>query len=166
MQTASPQPETSARQSATSEAGFASLPLSKLGCAPAKALAMLKARRITNCSQLLNAAAAGPARRALAELTRVDPVTLTRMVQRADMKRVDGVGVVFSVILAGVGIADVANLAAADPIELHVQLREHNVRERLARRSPTPEEEADWVAQARQLPVLVSYEHEETCTTR
>ena len=46
---------------------------------------------------------------------------------------------------------------AQDPERLHRQLREYNQRERLARRSPTPEEVADWVEQARRLPVLVTY---------
>ena len=40
---------------------------------------------------------------------------------------------------------------------LHRQLRDYNRRERLARRSPTPEEVADWVGQARLLPVLLTY---------
>ena len=48
-------------------------------------------------------------------------------------------------------------LAARDPAELHARLSAHNREERLARRSPTPEEVRDWVAQARSLSPLVSY---------
>lgn len=160
METNSPQPTRPALHGATLDADHSSLPISRLSCAPATARAALKVQRITTCSQLLDAAAAHMARQALAQLAKIDPGTLTRIVQRADMARVNGVGVVFSVMLAEVGIADVADLAGADPVELHVQLREHNAREHLARRSPTPEEVADWVAQARRLPVLVSYEPE------
>jgi hypothetical protein len=40
---------------------------------------------------------------------------------------------------------------------LHERLRGYNRRERLARRSPTPEEVNDWVGQARRLPRLVTY---------
>jgi hypothetical protein len=36
-------------------------------------------------------------------------------------------------------------------------LAAYNREERLARRSPTPEEVRDWVRQARALPALVSY---------
>ena len=162
METVSPPAESHIRHGATLDAGRSSLPISKLGCAPARARAVLKLRRITNCSQLLDAAAAVMARRALAQVTRIDPDTLTQIVQRADMARVNGVGVVFGLMLAEVGVADVVDLAAADPLRLHAQLREHNARERRARRSPTPEEVANWVAQARHLPVLVSYEPETT----
>jgi hypothetical protein len=40
---------------------------------------------------------------------------------------------------------------------LHERLRSYNQEERLARRSPTPEEVVDWVNQARRLPRLVTY---------
>jgi hypothetical protein len=40
---------------------------------------------------------------------------------------------------------------------LHARLFAHNREERIARRSPTPEEVEGWVRQARALPALVSY---------
>ena len=158
METASPQPVSPVRRGTAPDARRSNLPISKIGGAPASARALLKVRRITNCPQLLDAAAEVMARRALAQVTRIDADTLTRIVQQADMARVIGVGVVFRLMLQNVGVVDVADLAAADSVRLHAQLREHNMCERLARRSPTPVEVADWVAQARQLPVLVSYE--------
>ena len=60
-------------------------------------------------------------------------------------------------MLEELGIHDVETLAAQEPEALHDKLREYNRRERLARRSPTPEEVSDWVAQARRLPKLVTY---------
>ena len=64
---------------------------------------------------------------------------------------------VFGLMLEDLGVADVAALAAQGPAELHARLRRYNGEERLARRSPTPGEVESWVAQARSLPVLVSY---------
>jgi predicted flap endonuclease-1-like 5' DNA nuclease len=73
------------------------------------------------------------------------------------MARVNGIGTVFGLMLEELGIKEVAALAAQDPRELHARLRRYNEQERLARRSPTPEEVADWVEQAKVLPVLISY---------
>jgi predicted flap endonuclease-1-like 5' DNA nuclease len=134
------------------------LPISKLRGVPFQARVALKVRRITTCNQLLAAAAGAEDREALARATKIAPEILTELVQRADMARVNGIGVVFGLMLEELGIHDVAKLAAQDPEALHEQLRQYNRSERLARRSPTPEEVADWVEQARRLPKLVTYE--------
>lgn len=133
----------------------ATLPLSKLRGVPAGLRQALKARRITGCDQLLAAAAAPPPRRQLAERLGVDEAALLVVVRRADMARVIGVGAVFGMMLEELGVLDVAMLAASDPAALHERLRRFNVEERIARRSPTPEEVLDWVAQAKALPKLV-----------
>jgi hypothetical protein len=78
-------------------------------------------------------------------------------VQRADTARVNGVGSVFGLMLEELEVLDVDRLAQQDPRELHERLRSYNQEERLARRSPTPEEVVDWVNQARRLPRLVTY---------
>lgn len=133
------------------------LPISKLRGVPFQVRVALKVRRITTCSQLLTAAALFEDREALARATKIAPEILTDLIQRADMARVNGVGAVFGLMLEELGIHDVETLAAQEPEELHEKLREYNRRERLARRSPTPEEVSDWVAQARRLPKLVTY---------
>jgi hypothetical protein len=73
------------------------------------------------------------------------------------MARVNGVGSVFGLMLEELGILDVASLARQEPAALHERLRAYNQEQRLARRSPTPEEVSDWIAQARRLPRLVTY---------
>jgi uncharacterized protein DUF4332 len=133
------------------------LPLSKLRGVPFQARVALKVRKITTCGQLLAAAAYGQDRETLARLTRIEPELLTLLIQRADMVRVNGVGVVFGLMLEELGVRDVGALAVQRAEELHTQLRQYNQRERLARRSPTPEEVTDWIEQARRLPKLVSY---------
>lgn len=133
------------------------LPISKLRGVPLQLRVSLKVRRITTCDQLLAAAGRCGDREALARAARLAPELLRELVQLADMARVSGIGAVFGLMLEELGIEDVEGLAARDPEALHRQLREYNQRERLARRSPTPEEVADWVQQARRLPVLVTY---------
>jgi predicted flap endonuclease-1-like 5' DNA nuclease len=134
------------------------LPISKLRGVPFQARVALKVRRITTCSQLLAAASAFPERTALAQAARLPVELLTEIVQRADMARVNGVGTVFGLMLEELGIHDVGALAAQEPDTLHERLRRYNREERLARRSPTPEEVSDWVAQARRLRPLVTYD--------
>ena len=133
------------------------LPISKLRGVPLQLRVSLKVRRITTCDQLLAAAGRYHDREALARTARLAPELLRELVQLADMARVSGIGAVFGLMLEELGIEDVESLAARDPELLHRQLREYNQRERLARRSPTPEEVADWVEQAQRLPVLVTY---------
>lgn len=133
-----------------------SLPISKLRGVPLAVRIALKQRRITNCDQLLATAASADGRAALARAIALDDESMLIVVQRADMARVNGIGAVFGLMLEDLGVFCVADLAAADPVELHERLRRHNQAERIARRSPTPEEVQDWVAQARALPVIVS----------
>jgi predicted flap endonuclease-1-like 5' DNA nuclease len=136
--------------------GAYNLPISKLYGVPTRVRLALKVQRITTGSQLLAAAGSAIDRQALAARARIDLDQLEELVCRADMARVNGIGVVFGLMLEQLGVRQVADLAARDPAELHEQLRDHNHAERLARRSPTPEEVAAWVAQARTLPSLVA----------
>jgi hypothetical protein len=134
-----------------------SLPVGKLGGVPSEVLAVLKGRRITMCGQLLAAAGKAVRREALAASSGLDADLLLRLVQRADRARLHGVGVVFGVMLEELGVRDVQTLAAQDPRVLHARLRAYNLEVHVARRSPTPEEVADWVEQARAAPELVGY---------
>jgi hypothetical protein len=133
------------------------LPISKLRGVRSYLRAVLKTRRITTCGQLLDAAGDAGDRARLARETGADASGLLDLVRRADMARVNGIGTVFGLMLEIMGVDDVPGLAGRDAVELHRQLRDYNQEERLARRSPTPEEVADWVGQARALPRLVTY---------
>ena len=134
-----------------------SLPISKLRGVTQVARVRLKSRRITNCGHLLEIAGTAAGRAALARASGIDADALEALVQRADMARVNGIGVVFGLMLEDLGVHDVQTLAGRDADALHAELRDLNQAERIARRSPTAEEVADWVAQARALRPLVGY---------
>ena len=136
--------------------GNASLPLSKLRGVPFAVRAAPKARRINSCAQLLAAASSGDKRSQLASQARIDEGLLLTVVRRADMARINGIGAVFGMMLEDLGILEVPDLASQDAQELHGRLRQYNQEERIARRSPTPEEVIDWITQARGLPPLVT----------
>ena len=128
------------------------LPISKLRGVPSVLRVRLKRRGITNCDQLLAAAGQIGSRRALADRARVELASLYSLVKRADLARVNGIGVVFGEMLEYCGVQDVAALANESAEHLHVRVRRFNESERMARRSPTLEEVEDWVMQARALP--------------
>ena len=138
--------------------GGASLPLVKLRGLPPLVRAALRRRGIATCAQLLGAAGRAGDRARLAREAGVPPETLLALVLRADLARVDGVGTVFGLMLEDLGIRDVQALATQEAGELHARLHAHNREERLARRSPTPEEVRDWVEQARGLSQFITYD--------
>jgi predicted flap endonuclease-1-like 5' DNA nuclease len=87
------------------------LPISKLRGVPPEARVALKAGHITTSRQLLAAAALVEDREILAVSCRLDLSSLTRLVQRADLARIDGIGATFGLMLENLGICDVASLA-------------------------------------------------------
>ena len=133
------------------------LPISKLRGVPHQLRVALKTRKITNCGQLLDAAAEADKRNRLVRGLNLDPELVKRTVQRADLARIDGVGAVFGMMLEDLGIMDVADVKEQDPVQLHEVLDRYNKSERLARRSPTPEEVQYWIDQAKALDILITY---------
>jgi predicted flap endonuclease-1-like 5' DNA nuclease len=115
----------------------------------------LKRQGISYTRQLLREAGTTEQRRQLAERSRIDETTLLRLVHRADLARVKGVGAIFADMLELIGVDHVTALAEQDPFALRGRLYELNAAERLARRAPTPEEVQQWISQARALPRLV-----------
>ena len=98
--------------------GYA-LPISKLHQVPYRARLALKVHRITTCQQLLAAVGNAAARAALAKAAQIELAVLDTLVRRADMARVNGVGVVFGLMLEELDVHDVESLAGCDPPELH-----------------------------------------------
>ena len=138
-------------QQGVPEAGAHRLPVSKLRGVPQMARVRLKSLRITTCGQLLAAAATPVGRERLAAATGMDPALLLQLVRRADLARIKGIGTVFGLMLEALGVDDVGRLARQDATALHRALLGFNQAERLARRSPTPGEVAEWVEAARNM---------------
>jgi len=115
----------------------------------------LKRQGISYTHQLLREGGGVEQRRRLAARGQIDEAALGRLVRRADLARIKGIGAIFADMLELIGVDAVAMLAQQEPAGLHARLYQLNAAERLARRAPTPEEVQDWVAQARALPVLV-----------
>ena len=137
------------------DAGAMSLHVSKLRGISLEVRRKLKRQGISYTHQLLREAGSTEQRRRLAERSRIDEVALLRLVRRADLARVKGVGAIFADMLEMIGVDQVATLAEQDPLDLRARLYQLNAVERLARRAPTLDEVQQWISQARALPRLV-----------
>ena len=138
--------------------GAMSLHISKLRGITDPVRGKLKRRGITYTHQLVGAAARAADRRALAASSGIEVAMLERLVCRADLVRIKGIGAIFADLLELLGVDRVERLARQEPRSLHGALAGLNAVERFARRAPTPEEVEDWVAQARALPPLIEDE--------
>lgn len=132
-----------------------SLHVSKLRGISLEIRQKLKRQGISYTHQLLHEAGSPEQRRRLAERSRIDEPALLRLVRRADLARVKGVGAIFADMLEMIGVDQVTTLAQQDAFELRARLFQLNAAERLARRAPTTDEVQQWIAQARALPRLV-----------
>ncbi|MGI9485786.1 MAG: DUF4332 domain-containing protein [Geminicoccaceae bacterium] len=137
------------------EGEAASLHLSKVRGTNLQMRTRLKCCGVTNSHQLLQAAGPFRARVVLSGKTGIEMAALAYITKRADLARVKGIGATFTDMLEVMSVDTVERLAAWAPDALHRTLHDFNRAERFARRAPTPEEIADWVTQARKLPVLI-----------
>lgn len=124
---------------------------------PDAVAAALKEKGITDNEQLVEAAATPAQRKALAAYCGCDAKDLLELANRADLARVKGVSALYSDLLEEAGVDTVKELATRRPDNLHAKLIETNERLQLTQRPPTEGVVEDWVAQAKELPKLLSY---------
>ena len=148
------------------ETGAMYLHVSKLRGISLDVRIKLKRQGVSYTHQLLREAGSAERCRRLAARSRIEEATLARLVRRADLARVKGIGAIFADMLEMIGVDQVADLAKQDPARLHARLHEFNAVERLARRSPTPEEVQQWIMQARALPRLADADEEDERSLR
>ena len=132
-----------------------SLHVSKLRGISNQVRTKLKQHGVTYSHQLLEAAGSAEGRHSLVARSGIEEPELMRLICRADLARIKGIGAIFADMLELIEVNRVSHLARQDPTRLHDTLQELNTTERFARRAPTAEEVADWVAQAKMLPQLV-----------
>ena len=125
-----------------------SLHISKLRGMTDQVRHRLKRQGITYTHQLIAAAHDRLGCRRLAALTGIDEALLERLVRRADLARINGVGAIFADMLELLDVDGARSLAGQEPAALHAALCRLNTAEQLARRAPTPEEVRSWILQA------------------
>ncbi len=106
---------------------------------------------------LLEAGSTPKGRKDLAEKTSITEKLILSWVNRADLARVKGIGEEYADLLEAAGVDTVPELAQRKPENLFQKLVEVNEEYKLVRQLPTEANVADWLAQAKELPRVVTY---------
>jgi predicted flap endonuclease-1-like 5' DNA nuclease len=125
-----------------------------IGPAYAKKLA---ASGVSTTGKLLKVAAHSAGRKDLAKQAEVTTKQVLEWVNRADLMRIGGVGTQYSDLLEASGVDTVVQLAQRNAQNLSKKMAEVNGAKSLVRVLPSPDQVADWVAQAAKLPRVISH---------
>lgn len=117
----------------------------------------LKALRIRTTSRLLEAAKNPKRRKALAEKTGLECARILKWANMADMMRIKGVGEEYSELLEAAGVDTVRELKFRNPKNLAQAMAAANKSRKLVRVLPSEQTIAKWIAQAKSLPMKITY---------
>ena len=119
--------------------------------------AKLNAAGIVTVEDLLKQCATPKGRAELEEKAGIRHDLILEWTNRADLFRVKGVGEEYSDLLEATGVDTVAELAQRNPENLYKAMVAKNTEKKLVRRMPSQQQVADWVAEAKSLPRVVTY---------
>jgi len=119
--------------------------------------AAMRRMGIRNSAQFLAVVRTAADRAALAEKLGVTPKDVLEWANRADLARIQGIGVVFSDLLEETGVDTVKELATRRAENLHASLLEVNADRRVAGRTPTLQMVQSWIEEAKNLPRMLEY---------
>lgn len=117
----------------------------------------LKAAGVNTTDDLLKAGATPKGRKDLAEKTGISDTLILEWVNHADLFRIRGVGSEYADLLEEAGVDTVPELAQRNADNLYQKMYEVNEKKKLVRRLPYPSQVADWVAQAKKMPKIITY---------
>ena len=126
------------------------------GIGPAYAEKLMAVGIIT-VEGLLKAGATAKGRAELAEKSGISGSLILEWTNAADLYRIKGVGQEYADLLEEAGVDTVVELSKRVPANLHKKILEVNEAKKLVRRPPSEKMVAGWVAQAKELPRVVSY---------
>lgn len=117
----------------------------------------LKAAGITTTEGLLEKAKSPKLRKELAAATGIDESRVLKWANMADLMRIKGVGEEYSELLEAAGVDTVKELKTRVPANLAKAMAEANAKRKLVRALPTESMVEKWVAQAKELPPVLTY---------
>jgi len=117
----------------------------------------LRAADIQTTDDLLKACAAPAGRKGMAEKTGLSEKQILKWANMADLMRISGVGEEYSELLEAAGVDTVKELKHRVPENLAMKMAEVNDAKKLTRQVPSAETVAKWVAQAKELPAVLTY---------
>ena len=117
----------------------------------------LKSAGITTTDALLEKAKSPKGRKELAAATGIDESRILKWANMADLMRIKGVGEEYSELLEAAGVDTVKELKTRVPANLTKALADVNAQKKLVRALPTASMVEKWVAQAKDLPSVLTY---------
>lgn len=117
----------------------------------------LRDEGITTTEDLLEAGSTKRGRKELAEKAGIAESLILEWVNKADLSRIQGIGIEYSALLEEAGVNTVVELARRNPENLHVTIVGINDAKELVIRTPSLSKIKDWIEQAKSLPRKVEY---------
>lgn len=119
--------------------------------------AKLENAGITSLENLLKTCGEKNGRKETADKSGVSEKLILNWVNRADLARIKGVSTQYADLLECAGIDTIPELAQRNAENLQSKMAEVNEAKKLVRKVPTASQVQDWVAQAKELPRVVTY---------
>ncbi len=112
---------------------------------------------ITSLENLLEICCVKKGRKEMANKSGISEKLILEWVNRADLSRIKGVSTQYADLLECAGVDTVPELAQRKPENLLAKMLEVNEEKNLVRKVPTESQVKDWVAQAKELPRVVTH---------
>lgn len=117
----------------------------------------LEGAGIGNTEELLETCRDRPGRARIASETGIDEKRLLRLVNHADLMRINGIGGEFAELLEASGVDSVLELAQRNADNLAAKMKEVNGERKLVRRVPASKQIAGWIEQAEGMGATVTH---------
>jgi predicted flap endonuclease-1-like 5' DNA nuclease len=112
---------------------------------------------VTSLENLLKTGSDKKGRKAIAEKSGINEKMILNWVNRADLTRVKGVSTQYADLLEAAGVDTVPELGTRKPENLQAKMVEVNNEKKLVRQVPSLKQVEDWVAQAKNLPKIITH---------
>jgi predicted flap endonuclease-1-like 5' DNA nuclease len=112
---------------------------------------------VSTTDALLKAGKTPKGRKDLAEKTGIGDALILEWVNHVDLYRIKGIGSEYSDLLEAAGVDTVVELAQRNAANLTQKMVAVNKEKKLVRKLPVESQVADWIAQAKKLPRVITY---------
>ena len=112
---------------------------------------------ITSLENLLEICCVKKGRKEMAEKSGISEKLILEWVNRADLSRIKGVSTQYADLLECAGVDTVPELGQRKPENLLAKMLEVNEEKNLVRKVPTESQVQNWVAQAKELPRVITH---------
>ncbi|WP_019556436.1 DUF4332 domain-containing protein [Thiomicrorhabdus arctica] len=117
----------------------------------------LKEAGVTSLENLLETGSSKKGRKEIANKSGVNEKLVLSWVNRADLTRIKGVSTQYADLLESAGVDTIPELAQRNAENLQTKMTEVNDAKNLVRKLPSVSQVEDWVAQAKELPRVVTH---------